>query len=484
MNSIFLIKNRVFLLVATSIFMSTLDSSIVNVALPYIMTDLKTHVQKIQWVVIIYLLTVSSFLLLFGRLSDITGRRKVYCTGFGIFTFGSLLCSLAQVPWFLILSRGIQGFGASMLMACSPALIVDAFPPKERGRAIGMVGAVVAGGLTAGPLAGGVLLDLFSWRTIFYINLPIGICATLSGILLLKDTSADQGSGEPLDIKGGLCLIIGLVSLILGLSHLDRWGVMSLNSLMMFLICCAAFTGFVMTEIREDYPLFDPKLFKIRLFTLPVINSSLLFCALFIIIFIMPFFLVHACGYSPSATGMIMTTPFMFLLVISPAAGALYDRVGSRFLCASGTAVVTLALVMLLGLGEDMAPWSIVWRLSLAGLGTAMFISPNNTAAMNAVPIHRRGIASGAVATSRNLGMVVGVSLAGLIFTSSFSSLTLGAGVENLTSQMIPAFMISFRRTMTAGIVICVINFGLVFLRGREHPLIPSTDNQPTGPGK
>ena len=155
-------KWKIFFLVATSIFMSTLDSSIVNVALPYMMQDLKTDIQTIQWVVLIYLVTVSSLLLTFGRLSDIKGRRAVYVLGFSIFVTGSLLCGMAGTSFFLIISRMVQGCGASMLMACSPALIVDAFPVKERGKALGYIGAVVAAGLTTGPVAGGILLEYFS----------------------------------------------------------------------------------------------------------------------------------------------------------------------------------------------------------------------------------------------------------------------------------------------------------------------------------
>ena len=172
----------IFSLVAIGIFMATLDGSIVNIALPSIMTDFEVELATIQWVVMIYLLTVTSLLLSFGRLSDIRGRRIVYSLGLFLFSFGSLFCGLAQSAQWLIISRFFQGLGAAMTMACTPALIVDTFPETERGRALGMMGSVVASGLTAGPVLGGLLIHYFSWRAIFYINIPIGLLTAAAAV--------------------------------------------------------------------------------------------------------------------------------------------------------------------------------------------------------------------------------------------------------------------------------------------------------------
>ncbi len=237
----------IFLLVAIAIFMSTLDSSIVNVALPYIMKDFHTRVNIIQWVVLAYLLTISSLLLTFGRLSDTKGRRIIYVSGFLIFTISSFLCSIAQAPLSLIASRILQGFGSAMLMACSPAIITDIFPPKERGKALGMIGAVVAAGLTAGPVAGGILLDLFSWRYIFYINIPIGLVALFAGFFILKGTSADKGNNEPLDWMGSILLALSTCSFIIAFTHLDRWDIFSLKTISLFTIPIFSFFFFVKT---------------------------------------------------------------------------------------------------------------------------------------------------------------------------------------------------------------------------------------------
>ncbi len=462
-------KWQIFFLVATSIFMSTLDSSIVNVALPYMMQDLQTDIQTIQWVVLIYLVTVSALLLTFGRLSDINGRKPVYVMGFTIFVVGSLFCGMAQTPLFLTVSRVLQGVGASMLMACSPALIVDAFPVQERGKALGMIGAVVAAGLTTGPVAGGMILEYFSWPFIFYINIPIGIAAAIGGLFVLKDVQGAQGSREPMDKTGSLLLIIMLSSLIVFMTQLSRWGILSIPSLLFAGLCILASIGFAVNEARSDYPLFDLDLLKIKLFVFPVMASSILFAALFVIIFMMPFYLTYPCGFSASKTGLIMIVPFLFLLFVSPISGMLYDRLGSRRLCMTGMSILTLSLVSLTYLHPAMGGVSILWRIALAGIGTALYVSPNNTAIMSCVPLSRRGIASGAVATARNLGMVIGVALAGLIFSSSFSTLTNGSSLENYLAVMEPFFMISFKRTMVMGAVLSILGIGVTFARGKEH---------------
>jgi len=462
-------KWKIFFLVATSIFMSTLDSSIVNVALPYMMQDLQTDLKTIQWVVLVYLVIVSSLLLTFGRLSDIKGRKLVYVMGFAIFVAGSLLCGMARTPLSLIISRAVQGGGASMLMACSPALIVDAFPVQERGKALGMIGAVVAAGLTTGPVVGGIILEYLSWRYIFYINIPIGTAAVIGGLVVLKGAGSGTGSHEPMDKTGSILLILILSGLIIFMTQISKWGMMSIPSLSFAGLGILAGIAFLINETKSDYPLFDLELLKIKLFIFPVMSSAILFAALFVIIFMMPFYLTYPCGFSASKTGLIMIVPFLFLLVVSPVSGVMYDKIGSRRLCMTGMSILSISLISLMTLHPSMGVGSILWRIALAGIGTALFVSPNNTVIMSCVPLPRRGIASGAVATARNLGMVIGVALAGLIFTSSFSTLTNGSSLENYLAAMEPFFMISFKRTMAMGAVLSVLGIVVTFARGKEH---------------
>jgi MFS family permease len=272
-----------------------------------------------------------------------------------------------------------------------------------------------------------------------------------------------------MDKIGSLLLIIMLSSLIVFMTQLSRWGILSIPSLLFAGLCILASIGFAVNEARSDYPLFDLDLLKIKLFVFPVMASSILFAALFVIIFMMPFYLTYPCGFSASKTGLIMIVPFLFLLFVSPISGMLYDRLGSRRLCMAGMSILTLSLVSLMYLHPAMGGVSILWRIALAGIGTALYVSPNNTAIMSCVPLSRRGIASGAVATARNLGMVIGVALAGLIFSSSFSTLTNGSSLENYLAVMEPYFMISFKRTMVMGAVLSIFGIGVTFARGKEH---------------
>ncbi len=459
-------KWKIFILVAVAVFMTTLDGSIVNIALPYIMKSFSTKLSIIQWVVMIYLLVVSSLLLPFGRISDIKGRRVVYCTGFLVFSISSLLCALSSNTFMLIVSRGIQGCGASMLMACSPALIVDVFPVSERGKALGMIGTAVAAGLSSGPIIGGFLLEFFSWKAIFYLNVPLGFAAAGAGLYMLRGNSIDTGNNEPFDKAGSFFVILFLTCSLMMVTHLKTWGLFSPKILALFVISILSGLLFIKIESSAKFPLFSPDLIKIRLFIFPVISAAILFAGLFIIVFMMPFYLTYPCGFSASETGMVMTAPFIVLFFISPISGSLYDKMGSRLLCSIGMLMLAMALFSFIFMEPAMPLYSILWRLILAGAGTAVFISPNSSAAMSAISVDKRGIASAAVATARNIGMVAGVACAGLIFDSTFSEMSHGLSLKNYSAALEPFFMAGFHRAMMAGVVIAIIGSIIAYMRG------------------
>ena len=467
-------KWKIFSLVAAGVFMSTLDSSIVNLALPKIMENLNVELRVIQWVVLVYLLTVSALLLPFGRLSDILGRRKIYSAGFLTFGLGSLCCGLAPNAASLIFSRGIQGCGAAMLMACSPALVVDIFPVSERGKALGMVGTIVAMGLTAGPLAGGMILDVVSWRFIFYLNIPIAVISVLAGHRLLRKTPADKGSDEPQDPWGSILLALSIVSAIMAITGLGRPQGPGYQPLFLFIASVIFSFGFAFTESRVRFPVLAPDLLKIKLFTMPILAAAALFAALFVIVFMMPFYLIHARALPPSAAGLILMTPFVMLFFISPFAGILYDKTGSRPLCTLGMILLTAALLLLSRITAEIPMAMVVGMLAMAGTGVAFFISPNSTAIMSSVPPESRGTASGSLATSRNLGMVTGVALAGLIFNTTYAKLSHGGAFKTYSPETASVFMAGFRHAMAAGCFLAVAGLILTLLRGADNPPAPS----------
>jgi EmrB/QacA subfamily drug resistance transporter len=459
----------IFFMVAIGIFMATLDGSIVNIALPSIMADFAVPLATIQWVVMIYLLTVTSLLLSFGRLSDILGRRMIYSLGLCLFSLGSLFCGIAPSAHWLIGARLFQGLGAAMTMACTPALLIDTFPETERGRAIGMMGAVVASGLTAGPVLGGLLIHYFSWRAIFYINIPIGLFTSAGVFFLLKGSKADITRPETFDWPGAALLAILLGSLLMAITHAYDWGYFSFPTLSLLTISILAAIFLLYVETRVRHPILSRALFSIRLFSMPILSAVILFVCLFALVFLMPFYLIHPGGYPANVVGGIMACIFISLFVVSPFSGTLFDRIGSRMLCTLAMAIIAFSLFSLATIPANASLFSIIWRISLAGIGTAVFLPPNSAAAFSAVSPESRGVASATVAAARNLGMVLGVAITGAIFNSVFYKLSNGLSLKEYHPALEGIFMDSFHFVMLAGGFIAILGMIIAFLRGPEQ---------------
>jgi EmrB/QacA subfamily drug resistance transporter len=479
-DSVPLNKWLVLSLVAVGIFMSTLDGSIVNVALPTIMAELGVPLTTVKWVVVIYLLTVSSLLLFFGRLSDIRGRRWVYSQGLAVFSLGSLLCGLAPNAAWLIVWRALQGVGAAMIMACTPALVVDVFPSQERGRALGMVGMVVAGGLTMGPALGGILLQFFHWRVIFYINVPVGAAAAAAVLVLLRG-GPETISPEPIDWPGTILLMVCFPALLTALSRGGEWGYTSpqtLGLVCVFLVCLILL---VVVESRSRFPIVEPALFSVRLFSVSIAAAVTLFISLFTISFMMPFYLVNPAGFPMAKTGGILVIPFFFLFICAPIAGSLSDKIGSRLLCTLGLSCMAFSLLSFAQMPAGTDIWPVAWRLALAGIGTATFTSPNSAAAMSAVAQQRRGIAAALVATARNLGMVFGVATAAVIFNASFQKASGGQSLQNYHPGLEGAFMTAFHHVMLWGAAVAAFGAMLSALRGKDFRIGRPAQSKPGG---
>lgn len=461
-------KWTVFALVATGTFMSTLDSSIVNVALPTLMGKLNTTMVTIEWVVLIYLIAFTSLILSFGRLSDIVGRRRVLVSGHLLFTLSSLLCALSPDVGTLIFARALQGTGAAMIMSCSQALIVDAFPETERGRALGTIGTVVAAGLTSGPAIGGFILSHSEWWMIFAVNVPVGFTVAILASRLLKGSEADTRRDEPFDLLGGVLIALACGTLFTGLTHAHAWGYASARVLGLTAIGIALIVVFVVHEKRVSHPVVDPELFHDRIFRLPVLSAIALYTALFTMVFLMPFYLLFPMGYSEAQVGTVMMIPFALLFVVPPFSGALADRMGSRILCVCGMAILSLALALLAWPDQVTAFPPIAFKLALAGFGVALFLPPNNTTIMSSVPPRRRGVASSVVGAARNLGMVTGVALAGAVFNHTYTALSGANGLSTYTPAMEAPFLTAFRYALFCGAATAAMGSVLAWLRGPE----------------
>lgn len=355
-----------------------------------------------------------------------------------------------------------------MIMACTQALVADIFPPAERGRALGMMGAVVASGLTLGPALGGWILHLASWQFIFYINIPIGLVTGGIAHQMLRGGATDEARPEPFDQAGAVLLVLTLAPALVAVSHAYDWGYASPTVLTLAAVSVLSGAGLAAVECRTDAPILSPSLLAIRLFTLPLASAMILFMGLFTLVFLMPFFLMHPAGRSVSHTGHLMVSPFICLFAISPVAGRLYDYFGSRALCTVGMATLTAALYFLAQLTPQSTDWDAAWRMALAGVGTAVFISPNTATIMGAVPRNRMGIAAATVAAARNLGMVAGIALAGTLFNSVFYTLSGGEPFNAYSPSLEPIFMAAYRMAMLAGAMTAGVGVAVSFLRGPE----------------
>lgn len=403
--------------IGISTFMSALDTSVVNIILPVLHRDLNASVAVIEWVVIIYLLLVSGLLLTFGRLGDMQGHRRIFLTGFIIFILSSVACGLAADSGQLILFRGVQAVGAAMLAANSPAILTKSFPAQQRGQALGMQATMTYLGLTVGPSLGGWLTTHFGWRSVFYINVPVGLLALALGFLFVPRDGASK-EAEPFDLPGAALFMSGLTALLLGLSQGGTWGWGSPLILGLLAGAIVLLGVFLRRELRVASPMLDLSLFRSRVFSAAVGSAVLNYICVYGILFLMPFYLVTGKMMTPAQAGLVLSIQPLVMAVLAPISGALSDRIGTRLPAAAGMLFLSVGLYLLSRLDGASTTSQVTLALAVVGLGIGIFVSPNNSALMGAAPRSRQGISAGIMATARSVGMVLGLGLAGAIFTT------------------------------------------------------------------
>lgn len=424
--------------------MSALDTSVVNTILPVVNQDFNSQVATVEWVVVIYLLLISSLLTSFGRLGDIHGHKKVYITGFVVFISSSVICGLAPSIPALIGARGLQAIGAAILSANSPAILTKNFPGNQRGQALGMQATMTYLGLTVGPSLGGLLTDHFGWRSVFFINIPVGLVALwLSVRHIPKDR--DFRKLESFDWRGAVLFMGGLGSLLLALNQGHNFGWRSPMVILLILGAIILLALLIRQETQTSNPMLDLRLFMQRTFSSAVTSAVINYICVYSIIFLMPFYLIDGRGMSPSQAGLLLTAQPIVMAIVAPISGTISDRIGTRLPSALGMAILSLGLFGLSRIQSTTPSNLIVLGLLTTGLGIGIFISPNNSALMGSAPRHRQGIAAGILATARNVGMVLGVGFAGAVFTTM-----LGHSTNNQTLALFQAIRIAF---LAAGVV-------------------------------
>ncbi len=404
---------------AVGTFMSALDTSAVTVAVTAIQRHFAVSLASVEWVITAYLLVISSLLLTFGRLADIRGHRRVYIAGFATFTVGSLLCALSSGIYLLIASRVVQALGAAMMFSSSSAIIANNVPAARRGKAFGIIAVAVASACCVGPVAGGFLVGSFGWQSVFYINIPIGIAGT---ILAARGIPADKPRvAQRFDAFGAVLVFAALFLILLPLDLSASAG-FSRSTFALMLGCGLALgAAFVAWERKTPAPMLRLGLFRNRVYSASLMATTFNFTAQFMMAFLAPYYFQKILALSPAMTGLLYMPMPIATILAAPASGSFSDRHDSRFISSAGMAVMAVALALLSRLDGNTPYWYIIVAMALAGAGSGMFQSPNNSAVMGSVPAEHRGSASGTLATMRNIGMVLGVALSGAIFNAGTS---------------------------------------------------------------
>ncbi len=405
--------------VAMGVFLATIDGSIVNIALPSLVAELHTDFATVQWVVLGYLLVNVTLMLGIGRLADMIGKKYLYLIGFVIFTIGSALCGLSSNVYMLIACRVFQAFGAVLIAALGAAIVTEAFPPAERGRALGINGLMVSLGIISGPTLGGLILGVATWHWIFFVNLPIG----LIGIFMVTRFVPNRrpAGGQRFDYVGAITLFIGLFSLLIGLTIGQNSSFGDGRVLALFAASLVFLAGFVRFELRAAQPMIDLRLFQNALFSVNLVTGFLIFVAGAGSGLLMPFFLEGVKGFDPTKTGLILAVVPLATGLIAPWAGSLSDRFGSRPLTLAGLAVLLTGYVAITTLDQNVSVLGYILRFLPVGLGLGLFQSPNNSAIMGSVPRERLGVASGLLAITRTLGQTTGIAVMGALWASQVS---------------------------------------------------------------
>lgn len=457
-------KNRNLILVNVVLltFMSTLDSSIVNVALPKMSQLLGVSAQAIAWIVSVYLLVIVGTILIFGRLGDIIGKSRVFLYGVLGFTIGSLLCGMSNSFFMLVISRAIQGLGAAAAMATNQGIITQVFPASERGKALGITGTFVALGSMAGPPVGGFIVNSFRWEYIFLINVPIGALVYMMGLKILPRSKGT--SGESFDIKGSVLFIISISALFLSLILGEDAGYENPLIIGGFVLFFAAFALFIWLERRTEVPLLQLKLFQNGLFSLSIFCSFISFVAISGSTIILPFYLQNTLQYSPAFTGLILMVSPIILAVVAPFSGQMSDKIGSEFLTFLGLTVTGAGLYLMSTLTQNSSIWILIVYITVMSVGNGLFQSPNNSLTMSTAPKNMLGISGSVNALIRNMGMISGISISVLLLYSRMSH-KIGYRVSDYVVGRDDVFIYGMKGVYLMAALVCAIGALLTAFR-------------------
>lgn len=438
----------VMIAVAASVILATIDASIVNVAFPTLIEELETSFNVIQWVALGYLLTIATLTLGMGRLGDVVGKKKLFVTGFAIFTLASALCGFAPDVSWLIGFRIVQAIGSVMILALGAAILVEAFPPHERGKALGWIGTAVSVGIVSGPVIGGLLISSFNWRAIFFVNLPVGIVGTFLALRFVPKTP--PAPGQSFDVAGNVLMSVSLFSLSLALTLGQEAGFASPLILTAFMIAAIAAVAFVVVELRAHSPMLELRLFRNPVLSVSVASGFLAFVCVSATFFLLPFYLEGVLGFDVGRVGLLLGAAPLMMGLVSPISGSLSDRLGIRRLTLFGLVLIAIVYFSFSTLGVNT---TAIHYLALAvplGIGLGVFNSPNNSAIMGSVPPEYMGIGGGLLTITRLLGQISGIAVLGSIWAATVASASGGSLPDGGASAASPLAQVAGLHTTFA----------------------------------
>lgn len=458
-------NNMWLILIATCLFtfMSTLDGSIVNIAMPTMSKSLSIDMSDAEWIVSVYMITICCLLIFWGRISDTIGKVKIFKIGTLVFILGSLFCGISSTLEILLLSRIIQAIGASMTMATNYGIITENFPAEMRGRSLGVLGSFVSLGSIAGPGIGGIILQKFSWHYIFLINLPIGIFAIILGYFVFPK-SQRKDTPLNLDYLGFILFDICIISLFIGIFIGQVIGFRKLPIITLFIVAVCSFVGFILREKRANNPLIDLSIFYNKSFSVGLICAVLIFCSNLFMNTLLPFYLQNTLKLSSLLSGFILMCVPIAMVVVAPISGALSDKIGSEGLTCFGLLIVSISQLLFIFIGLKTTIAYLIMLTILSGTGVALFQSPNNSIIMSSVEHNHLGIAGSINSLARNIGMVTGLSLSTTILYSAMTD-EAGYKVTSYIEGRDDLFLYGMHIAFLVSFLLCFMAFIITAIR-------------------
>ncbi len=457
------LKRTVLIIACLSSFIVPFIGSSVNIALPTIGQEFKIDAVTLGWVPSSYLLASAMFLLPFGRIADIHGRKKIFLAGTVIYTIGSLLSALSFSGSMLIACRVIQGIGSAMTFGTSMAILTSVFPLEERGWAIGIATASVYSGLSLGPFLGGFLTQHLGWRSLFIFNVPFGLVVILLVIWQLRGDWA-EAEGEQVDFPGSVLYASILLLVMVGLSLLPAFSGIGLIG-----VGAIGIIGFYYLEAGIESPILNVKIFRHNpVFTFSNLAAFIHYSATYAVTFLMSLFLQYIKGLSAQGAGLILISQPLMMAAFSPLAGRISDRVEPRVIASLGMACTCMAIYLLSFIGEKTGLPFIVFTLLLLGFGFALFSSPNTNAVMSSVEKRYYGVASGMIGTMRLIGQMLSMGIAMMIFSILI-------GKASITPGLYPLFLKSVKIALVINGTLCFFGIFLSLARGKVQRQDPGS---------